>query len=860
MLHSLVKAVVGSSNDRVVKATIKTVNKITAQEADIAVLSDAALRAKTDVFKQRLADGAKLDDILVEAFACVREASTRAIGLRHYDVQLLGGIILHNGNIAEMRTGEGKTLVATAPVYLNALTGKGVHVVTVNDYLAKRDAEWMGAVYAFLGLTTGVVVPNMPDDERRKAYACDVTYVTNNELGFDFLRDNLRLNLNDIVQRGHYFAIVDEVDSILIDEARTPLIISGPAEDSSALYQGVNKLVQDLDPKFVELDEKSRNATLNESGLQHMEKALDALGALQNGGLYDNENISLLHHLNQAVRAHFLYVKDKDYIVEDGQVIIIDEFSGRKMQGRRFGEGLHQAIEAKEGVNIAAENQTLASITFQNYFRMYERLSGMTGTAMTEAGEFAEIYGLQTVEIPTNVAINRKDNEDEVYRTSAERDDAVVAQVKVCHNKQQPILLGTASIEKSEHFSNLLKQHSIPHNTLNARNHEREADIIANAGTLGAVTIATNMAGRGTDIKLGGANASDTDRQQVLEAGGLYVLGTERHESRRIDNQLRGRAGRQGDVGETKFYLSLEDDLMRIFGSDRLDGFLKKMGLEQGEAITHSWVSKALEKAQKKVEGHNFEIRKQLIKYDDVTNDQRHAMFKLRKSYMTDTDILATVDDLRYQVLETTVDTAIPENTLPSQWNTEKLKVDCLTYFGLEVPIDEWLNEDGVDAQHIFSRIQALSDTKINTLYDIDRDGVAELIRSILVQILDQTWKEHLLQMDHLRQGIGLRAYGQKDPLNEYKSDAYVLYEGFLNQAKMFVVQYLSHMQIRPVAEIEAERQQAEQQRQKAEKLARERVKQQAKQAKSNVTNLPTRNGPCPCGSGRKFKHCCGKI
>ena len=852
MLHTVLKLLVGSSNDRVVKTKLKTVKKITALEPQISALSDDELRHKTLEFKQKIADGVSLDDILIEAFAVVREAAKRSIGLRHYDVQLLGGIILHEGKIAEMRTGEGKTLVATAPVYLNALTEKSVHVVTVNDYLAKRDAEWMGKVYAFLGLTTGVVVPDISDEERKQAYACDVTYITNNELGFDFLRDNLRLNLEEIVQRGHHFAIVDEVDSILIDEARTPLIISGQAEDSSALYQGVNQLIRKLDAKFVEIDEKGRSATLNESGLQHMEVELEKAGALQNGGLYDNENISLLHHLNQAVRAHFVYVKDKDYIVEDNQVIIIDEFSGRKMQGRRFGEGLHQAIEAKEGVNIAAENQTLASITFQNYFRMYDRLSGMTGTAMTEAGEFEEIYGLQTVEIPTNVALNRLDNEDEVYRTSKERDNAVVEQVKTCHDKGQPVLLGTASIEQSEHFSVLLKRQKIPHNTLNARNHEREADIIANAGVEGAVTIATNMAGRGTDIKLGGMDASDADRNVVLNAGGLYVLGTERHESRRIDNQLRGRAGRQGDAGETKFYLSLEDDLMRIFGSDRLDGFLKKMGLEQGEAITHSWVSKALEKAQKKVEGHNFEIRKQLIKYDDVTNDQRHAMFKLRKSYMTDEAILNTADDLRYQVLENIIDTAIPENTLPSQWNVETLKMESLTYLGLDMPLDDWLNEGGVDAQEVFTRIKNLSDEKINALYDIDREGVGELVRSVMVQILDQTWKDHLLRMDHLRQGIGLRAYGQKDPLNEYKADAYDLYEGFLNQAKQFTVQYLSYMHIRPLEEVEEEQRQAAQ--------AKQLEQQRAKQAKSNVQTGPTRNGPCPCGSGKKFKHCCGKF
>lgn len=840
MVQALAKMIFGSSNDRIVKSTMKIVENINSWESTISSLDDDALRSKTAEFKQRLAHNETLDDILPEAFACVREAAHRSIGLRHYDVQLLGGIILHRGNITEMRTGEGKTLVATAPVYLNALSGQGVHVVTVNDYLAKRDAQWMGQIYAFLGLSTGVVVPNMEDEARRNAYACDITYVTNNELGFDFLRDNLRLSLDAIVQRGHNFAIVDEVDSILIDEARTPLIISGPAEDSSDMYKQVDPLIRGLDVQYVELDEKTKNATLSEHGLEYMEQLLTRQGVLQDGGLYDTQNISVLHHINQAVRAHFVYVKDKDYIVDNGDIVIIDEFSGRKMQGRRFGEGLHQAIEAKEGVVIAAENQTLASITFQNYFRMYKCLSGMTGTAMTEAGEFEEIYGLQTVEIPTHEPIRRIDNEDEVYRTSAERDDAVIQQIAVCYNRKQPILIGTASIERSEHFSKLLKQVGIPHNTLNARNHEHEADIIANAGVKGAVTIATNMAGRGTDIKLGGLHATEDQRQAVLDVGGLYVLGTERHESRRIDNQLRGRSGRQGDLGETKFYLSLEDDLMRIFGSDRLDGLLQKMGIEKGEAIVHSWVTKALEKAQKKVEAHHFDVRKQLIKYDDVTNEQRQAMFDLRKAYMVDTDIFNTADELRYQWIENTVDTCIPEGALPSVWNWEKLKADAFTYFGVAIPTDTWQNEDGVDAQDIFTRIKAVSDEKIHALYDIDREGIAQIVQSILIQILDQTWKEHLLQMDYLRQGIGLRAYGQKDPLNEYKAEAYTLYEGFLNHAKMMTVQYMSHMEIRPAEDEEAE--------------------QKPQKSRANVSELPTRNGPCACGSGRKYKHCCGRI
>ena len=841
MISNLLKKAFGTNNSRIIKSMQKTIDKINSYGEEYSKLSDTALKAKTDEFKNRIEKGEGLDSILPEAFATVREASTRTTGLRHYDVQMMGGIALHEGNIAEMQTGEGKTLVATLPVYLNALSGEGVHVVTVNEYLAKRDAEWMGEIYSYLGLTTGVIYPNMAEDEKVSAYACDILYGTNNEFGFDFLRDNLRISMDEIVQKQHNFAIVDEVDSILIDEARTPLIISGPSEDSSELYQQINKLILNFDKKFVELDEKSKNASLNEIGMTEMESIMKKSGLMAEGSLYDNTNIHLLHHINQSIRAHFVYEAEKDYIVEEGQVIIIDEFSGRKMQGRRFGEGLHQAIEAKEGVEIAAENQTLASITFQNYFRMYEKLSGMTGTASTEADEFEEIYDLKCVVVPTNLPVARIDQQDDIYKTSDERDNAVIEQVKICNEKGQPILLGTASIEKSEHFSKLLKKCGIKHNVLNARNHEKEAEIILDAGLKGAVTIATNMAGRGTDIKLGGAEATEKQRDEILATGGLYVLGTERHESRRIDNQLRGRSGRQGDAGETKFYLSLEDDLMRIFGSNKLGSLLDKMGIEEGEAITHPWVSKALEKAQQKVEAHNFEIRKQLIKFDDVTNEQRRAMFALRKGYMTSQDIFNEFDEIRYNVMEELVSTCIPEGTMSNTWDIEKLKVDG--YRLLSVVVDEkWFGEDGIDGQEIFTRIKNESDAVINDLRNLGEEQVSEITKSIMIQILDHCWKDHLLQMDYLRQGIGLRAYGQKDPLNEYKNESYEMYEMFLSHSYTMMTQYISHLQVEA----------GETEQQYADSSATE--PRQLSESEMEVG----RNSPCPCGSGKKYKRCCG--
>jgi len=837
MISSILKSVLGTSNQRFIKSLEKTVDKINSYSDDYKNLKDSDIKNKTEEFKKRFKDGQSLDDILPEAFALVREASVRTIGLRHYDVQLVGGLILHQGKIAEMQTGEGKTLVATLPVYLNCLSGDSVHLVTVNEYLAKRDAEWMGKIYELLDLTTGVIVPNMTDENKKQAYSCDVVYGTNNEFGFDFLRDNLRLSFDEMVQKKHSFAIVDEVDSILIDEARAPLIISGPSEDSSELYKVVNNIICNFDKKYIDIDEKSKNATLTEDGMSEMEKLISSANLMQDGSLYDNQNIHILHHINQSIKAHFVYLCEKDYIIEDGQVIIIDEFSGRKMQGRRYGEGLHQAIEAKEGVKIASENQTLASITFQNYFRMYEKLSGMTGTALTEANEFEEIYNLKCVAVPTNVHVKRIDNEDDVYRTSNERDEAVLKQVIKCQEKGQPILLGTASIDKSEHFSKIMKKAKIKHNVLNAKNHEKEAEIILNAGLKGAVTIATNMAGRGTDIKLGGVDASDEKRQSVLDCGGLYVLGTERHESRRIDNQLRGRSGRQGDFGETKFFLSLEDDLMRIFGSNRLDKLLQKMGIEQGEAITHPWVSKALAKAQQKVEGYNFEIRKQLIKYDDVTNEQRRAMFTLRKGYMTSTEIFNDFDEIRYNVLEDLVSSCIPEKSLLNQWDIERLKSETLRLFAVNID-DDFINSDGVDAQAIFTNIKNESDIIINKIRNYDNDGVAEITTSIMIQILDNCWKEHLLQMDHLRQGIGLRAYGQKDPLNEYKNESYELYETFLNHSYNMMMQYISHLQI--------------------EDNSQQQLPSQGAKSSENTPQVG-RNKPCPCGSKNKYKHCCGK-
>ena len=908
MFGALAKAIFGSENERILKRLQKTVDAINALEPEISALDDTALAGKTDAFRQRLKDGESLDDILPEAFATVREAAKRALGQRHFDVQLLGGLVLHQGRIAEMKTGEGKTLVATLAVYLNAIEGKGVHVVTVNDYLAKRDAGWMSQIYNFLGLSTGCIVHGLTDAERKAAYASDVTYGTNNEFGFDYLRDNMKFRLEDMVQRDFNFAIVDEVDSILVDEARTPLIISGPAEDSSATYTAMNAVIPGLVPEDYEKDEKQRTVAFTEAGQEHIEALLSEAGMLEEGGLYDINNISLVHHANQALRAHHLFAKDTDYIVKDDKVVIIDEFTGRAMEGRRYSEGLHQALEAKEGVTIQNENQTLASITFQNYFRLYPKLGGMTGTAMTEAAEFAEIYNLEVVEMPTNVPIARKDHDDEVYRTAEEKWDAIIDTIAECREKGQPVLVGTVSIEKSELLSGLMNKRRIEHKVLNARFHEQEATIVAQAGQPGAITIATNMAGRGTDIQLGG-NADmrialelgeDADpakiealraeievaKKQVLEAGGLYVIGTERHESRRIDNQLRGRSGRQGDPGASKFFLSLEDDLMRIFGSERMDGMLQRLGLEKGEAIVHSWINKALEKAQQKVEARNFDIRKQLLKYDDVMNDQRKVIFEQRKDIMRASEIAATVADMRHEVIENVVSRCIPEGAYSEQWDIPALHEECLRLLALDLPVAEWAAEEGIADQEILERITKASDRAMAEKaanYGPEVLRMAE--KSLLLQILDQQWKEHLLSLDHLRQGINLRAYAQKDPLNEYKREAFNLFDGMLTGLRETVCGVLSHLEIRVQAtpeEMEA--------RMAAERAAREmhegredpalssddgagdgmadgetmvRSRQSAvsidPQDPSTWGKVP-RNSICPCGSGKKFKQCHGKI
>lgn len=887
MISGLLKAVFGSANDRIVKTLLTKVERINALEPEFEKLSDDALQAKTDEFRKRLANGETEDDILEEAFATVREASKRVLGMRHFDVQLVGGIVLHNGQISEMKTGEGKTLVATAPVYLNALSGKGAHVVTVNDYLASRDANWMSQVYSFLGLTTGIIVPGVDDMARKEAYACDVTYGTNNEFGFDYLRDNLKFSLEQMVQREFNFAIVDEVDSILVDEARTPLIISGPAEDSSEAYIKVNAVIPLLTEEDYEKDEKARSVTLTEQGQEHIEELLkEKTDLLQEGGMYDVQNVSVVHHVNQGLRAHKLFTRDVDYIVDGDKVVIIDEFTGRKMEGRRYSEGLHQALEAKEGVKIQLENQTLASITFQNYFRMYPKLSGMTGTAMTEAAEFEEIYNLQVVEIPTNRPLARKDYDDEVYRTSRERDNAVITQIKECQERGQPVLVGTASIERSEELSATLKKEGIRHEVLNARQHEREAHIIADAGVPGAVTLATNMAGRGTDIQLGGnlemrmerdlegiEDAAqrekrieeikaeiEADKARVMEAGGLYVLGTERHESRRIDNQLRGRSGRQGDPGASKFYVSLQDDLMRIFGSERMDGMLRKLGLEEGEAIVHPWVNKALEKAQQKVEARNFDIRKQLLKFDDVMNDQRKVIFEQRKEMMRSDDVHDTVLDMRHDVIEELVERTMPGNAMADQWDIDFLKEECWRIFGLDLDIHGWLKEEGVANEEIHHRITDAVDRKMAEKaanYGPEIMRMAE--RSLVLQLLDNAWKDHLLQLDHLRQGIGLRAYAQRDPLNEYKQESFNLFEAMLHGLRSSVTQVLSHVELQvgtPPQEPEAP------------KEAQAPTGAAALEAQENAVdpNNPdtwgkvSRNAACPCGSGKKFKHCHGRV
>ncbi|MBT9383886.1 preprotein translocase subunit SecA [Pseudooceanicola sp. CBS1P-1] len=904
-IGTLAKKVFGTPNDRKVKASRPLVAKINALEEEFRALSDDQLRAKTEEFKKRAAEGESLDDMLPEAFANCREGARRAIGLRAYDVQLLGGIFLHQGNIAEMKTGEGKTLVATFPAYLNALSGKGVHVVTVNDYLAKRDAEWMSKVYGFLGLTTGVVHPGQDDMSKKQAYRCDITYATNNELGFDYLRDNMKSDLADLYQREHNFAIVDEVDSILIDEARTPLIISGPSQDRSDLYLAIDKLIPSLPEDAYTIDEKQRSVTFTEEGNEALEQLLHANGLLEEGAtLYDPESTTIVHHVNQALRAHKLFLKDQQYIVRNGEVVLIDEFTGRMMSGRRLSEGLHQAIEAKEGVQIQPENVTLAQVTFQNYFRLYNRLSGMTGTAMTEAEEFQEIYGLGVVEVPTNRPIARKDEDDAIYRTAREKYEAIVEEIKVAHAKGQPVLVGTTSIEKSELLSQLLTQAGLPHNVLNARHHEQEAQIVAEAGKLGAITIATNMAGRGTDIKLGGnvemkvmealaANPEvhpDTLREKieaehaaaeaaVKEAGGLFVLATERHESRRIDNQLRGRSGRQGDPGRSSFFLSLEDDLMRIFGSDRLDKVLSGLGMKEGEAIVHPWVNKSLERAQAKVEGRNFDMRKNVLKFDDVMNDQRKLIFKQRREIMETTDVAEIAQDMRYEVIEDLVTKYMPPKTYADQWDTEGLKAACREQLGVDVPVDEWAAEEGVDDEHIIERLEQATDAAMAEKAAAFGDDNMRLIeKQILLQTIDGKWRDHLLRMEHLRSVIGFRGYAQRDPLNEYKNEAFGMFEALLDGLREEVTTTLAR--VRPMTEEERQaqiallQQQMAAQQQQVDAAVHEAeaalIEEPAEAPAGRLPGFdendpstwgnPARNAPCPCGSGKKFKHCHGEI
>ena len=884
-LGTIARKVFGTPNDRKIKATGPVVDQINALEADFESLSDEELITKTKELEDRAKAGELLDSLLPEAFANCREAAKRALGLRAFDVQLMGGIFLHQGNIAEMKTGEGKTLVATFPAYLNALTGKGVHIVTVNDYLARRDADWMSKVYGALGLTTGVVYPQQPDSEKMAAYACDVTYATNNELGFDYLRDNMKSELNQMYQRTHNFAVVDEVDSILIDEARTPLIISGPSQDRSELYQTIDLLIPQVLEEHYTLDEKTKNVTFSDEGNEWLEEILSEKEILPEGqSLYDPESTTIVHHVNQGLRAHKLFTRDKDYIVRDKEVVLIDEFTGRMMAGRRLSDGLHQAIEAKEGCTIQPENVTLASVTFQNYFRLYDKLGGMTGTALTEADEFAEIYGLGVVEVPTNQPVARVDEDDQVYRTTAEKYNAVVEAIKVSHEENQPVLVGTTSIEKSELLSSLLTAADVTHNVLNARQHEQEAKIVADAGKLGAVTIATNMAGRGTDIKLGGnveftimeAIAADpdtnpdeirsrieaehvSDELAVKAAGGLYVLATERHESRRIDNQLRGRSGRQGDPGRSSFFLSLDDDLMRIFGSERLEKVLNTLGMKEGEAIVHSWVNKSLERAQAKVEGRNFDIRKQLLKFDDVMNDQRKVIFGQRREIMEADDLAEITQDMRHQVIDDLVTQFMPPKSYADQWDTEGLQAAVSENLGLDAPVSKWAAEEGVDDDTIREKLEDLGDEFMaKKAVDFGPENMRLIEKQVLLETIDGKWREHLLTLEHLRSVVGFRSYAQRDPLNEYKSEAFQLFQSLLDGLRERVTQVLSHVRMRSAEDQKAmmARQQAALQQQAQTTADSGRFDENDRTTWKN----PGRNEICPCGSGKKFKHCHGKI
>ena len=894
---TIAKKVFGTANDRTVNAVRPLVDKINALEPEFEALSDDEIKARTKTLAERANGGESLDDLLPEAFANCREAAKRALGLRAFDTQLMGGIFLHQGNIAEMKTGEGKTLVATFPAYLNALTGKGVHIVTVNDYLAKRDSEWMSKVYGALGLTTGVIYPQQPEAEKKTAYACDVTYATNNELGFDYLRDNMKSELNQMFQRHHNFAIVDEVDSILIDEARTPLIISGPAQDRSEMYAAIDKIVPDVSDDHYTLDEKTRQVTYTDEGNDFIEAKLSEAGLLPEGQtLYDPESATLVHHVNQSLRAHKLFTKDKDYIVRDNEVVLIDEFTGRMMAGRRLSDGLHQAIEAKENCAIKPENVTLASVTFQNYFRLYEKLGGMTGTAATEADEFKEIYNLGVVEVPTNRPIARADEDDQVYRTATEKFAGIVEEIKEAHANGQPILVGTTSIEKSEQLAALLQAEGITFNVLNARQHEKEAQIVADAGKLNAVTIATNMAGRGTDIQLGGnvemrvlqAVAEDPEadiealrqkieaevadeKEMVKAAGGLFVLATERHESRRIDNQLRGRSGRQGDPGRSAFFLSLEDDLMRIFGSERLEKVLAGLGMKEGEAIVHPWVNKSLERAQAKVEGRNFDIRKQLLKFDDVMNEQRKVIFSQRREIMEAKDLSEVTKDMRDQVIDDLVDQYMPPKSYADQWDTEGLGADVTEHIGIEVPVVDWAAEEGVDDDVIRERLEEAADTYMNEKTEaFGAETMRNVEKQLLLQTIDAKWREHLLTLEHLRSVVGFRGYAQRDPLNEYKTEGFQLFESMLDGLRTDVTKKLS--QIRPMSKEEQEQLVAQmRQQQQAAAAAAAAAAPAAATASANakpgfVEDDPTtwgnpgRNTACPCGSGKKFKQCHGRL
>ncbi len=932
-LGIIAKKIFGSSNDRKIKAYAPRVRDINALEPEMVKLSDEALKARTAEFREKLANGAKLDDLLVPAFATVREAAKRVLGQRHFDVQLIGGMVLHEGKIAEMKTGEGKTLVATLAVYLNALAGKGVHVVTVNDYLARRDAEQMGLIYGFLGLTTGIIVHGLDDGERKAAYACDVTYATNNELGFDYLRDNMKYEREQMVQRPHNFAIVDEVDSILIDEARTPLIISGPLDDRSDLYNTIDRFIPALVPKEdFEIDEKQRQATFTEAGMEKIEKLLAEAGMLQGESLYDLENVTIVHHINQGLKAHTLFQRDKDYIVRNGEVVIIDEFTGRMMPGRRYSEGLHQALEAKEHVQIQPENQTLASITFQNYFRMYQKLAGMTGTALTEADEFLDIYKLEVLEVPTNLPVARVDEDDEVYRTNDEKYRAIIRVIEDCKERGQPVLVGTTSIEKSEYLADLLKQKGYRQidpsdpkaydglfdeaagritekvfTVLNARYHEQEAAIIAEAGYPGAVTIATNMAGRGTDIQLGGnvdlrvkKEAVDLPegpereamiariraetavmKKSALAAGGLCVIGTERHESRRIDNQLRGRSGRQGDPGLSKFFLSLQDDLMRIFGTDRMDGMLQRLGLKEDEAIVHPWINKALEKAQQKVEARNFDIRKNLLKFDNVMNDQRRVVFDQRVELMESGDVGETVSGMRHDIIRDIVKKHIPENAYAEQWDIEGLKDDVLQVTGLNLPLEDWAKEEGIAEEEVEHRVTEAADAVMaDKVARYGAEVMSYIEKQVLLQTLDHLWREHLVTLDHLRQVIGFRGYAQRDPLNEYRTEAFSLFEAMLSNLRRAVTSQV--MRVELIQEEAPQQMQTIEAQPVASQSGGDPVAMaeaamfgavgigQALPGKSMSAEIDpndpstwgsvNRNDPCPCGSGKKFKHCHGKL